>query len=54
MILLLNNKQYIFRKPFSWKLRLILLNTKKEEVLAFLPTANRNLHTYNFGTAIEQ
>jgi hypothetical protein len=48
MALLIGNKQYIFRKPFNWKLRLIMLNTEKEEVLAFLPTANWKLHAYNY------
>jgi hypothetical protein len=49
MTLIINNKQYIFRKPFSWKLRLMMLNADKEEVLAFLPTANWKIHSYNFG-----
>jgi hypothetical protein len=49
MALIINNKQYIFKKPFSWKLRLMMLNTDKEEVLAFLPTANWKIHSYNYG-----
>jgi hypothetical protein len=49
MTLIINNEQYIFRKPFSWKLRLIMLNTEKEEIMAFLPTANWKLHGYNYG-----
>lgn len=48
MTLVINNKQYIFRKPFSWKLRLIMLNAEKEELLAFLPTANWKIHSYNY------
>jgi hypothetical protein len=49
MALIINNKQYIFKKPFSWKLRLMMLNDEKEEVLAFLPTANWKIHSYNYG-----
>jgi hypothetical protein len=49
MTLIINNKQYIFRKPFSLKLRLIMLNTEKEEMLAFLPAANWKIHSYNYG-----
>jgi hypothetical protein len=49
MTLVINNKQYIFRKPFSWKLRLIMLNAEKEELLAILPTANWKIHSYNYG-----
>ncbi len=49
MTLVINNKQYIFRKPFSWKLRLIMLNNENEEILAFLPTANWKIHSYNYG-----
>jgi hypothetical protein len=49
MTLLINNKQYNFKKPFSWKLRLIMLDAEKEEVLAFLPTANWKIHSYNYG-----
>ncbi len=49
MTLIINNKQYVFRKPFSWKLRRLMLNAEKEEVLAFLPTANWKLHSYNYG-----
>lgn len=49
MTLIINNKQYVFKKPFSWKLRLKMLNTEKEEVLAFLPTANCKIHAYNYG-----
>jgi hypothetical protein len=49
MTLAINNKQYIFRKPFSWKLRLIMLNAEKEELLAFLPVANWKIHSYNYG-----
>jgi hypothetical protein len=37
MVLLIHNKQYTFKKPFSWKLRLMMLNAEKEEVLAFYP-----------------
>lgn len=49
MTLVINNKQYIFKKPFSWKLRLLMLNAEKEELLAFLPTANWKIHSYNYG-----
>jgi hypothetical protein len=49
MALVINNKQYVFKKPFSWKLRLMMLNDEKEEVLAFLPTANWKIHAYNYG-----
>jgi hypothetical protein len=49
MVLSINNKQYLFRKPFSWKLRLLMLDEEKEEMLAFLPTANWNIHSYNYG-----
>jgi hypothetical protein len=49
MTLIINNKQYIFRKPFSWKLRLIMFNTEKDEMLAFLPAANWKIHSYNYG-----
>jgi hypothetical protein len=49
MVLLIHNKQYAFKKPFSWKLRLMMLNAEKEEVLAFLPTANWKIHSYNYG-----
>jgi hypothetical protein len=49
MSLVINNKQYVFRKPFSWKLRLVMLNSDQEEVLAFLPTANWQTHSYNYG-----
>jgi hypothetical protein len=49
MALIINNKQYVFKKPFSWKLRLMMLNDEKEEVLAFLPTANWKIHAYNYG-----
>jgi hypothetical protein len=49
MTLIINNKQYLFRKPFSWKLRLVMLNEEEEEVLAFLPTANWEIHSYNYG-----
>jgi hypothetical protein len=48
MVLLIHNKQYTFKKPFSWKLRLTMLNDEKEEVLAFLPTANWKIHSYNY------
>jgi hypothetical protein len=49
MALIINNHQYIFKKPFSWKLRLKMLNAENEEVLAFLPTANWKIHSYNYG-----
>lgn len=49
MMLAINNKQYLFRKPFSWKLRLLMLDEEKEEMLAFLPTANWKIHSYNYG-----
>ena len=49
MMLSINNKQYLFRKPFSWKLRLLMLDDEKEEMLAFLPTANWKIHSYNYG-----
>jgi|JI6StandDraft_1071083.scaffolds.fasta_scaffold00265_21 hypothetical protein len=49
MSLVINNKQYVFRKPFNWKLRLVMLNADGEEVLAFLPTANWKTHAYNYG-----
>lgn len=49
MMLSINNKQYLFRKPFSWKLRLLMLDEEKEEMLAFLPTANWKIHSYNYG-----
>lgn len=49
MALIINNKKYIFKKPFSWKLRLMMINEEKEEVLAFLPTANWKTHSYNYG-----
>jgi hypothetical protein len=49
MTLIINNKQYVFKKPFSWKLRLLMLDAEKEEVLAFLPTANWKTHSYNYG-----
>lgn len=48
MTLIINNKQYIFKKPFSWKLRLVMLDVEKEEVLVFLPTANWKIHGYNY------
>jgi hypothetical protein len=47
--LVINNKEFIFRKPFSWKLRLSMLNTDKEELLAFLPIANWKILSYNYG-----
>jgi hypothetical protein len=47
--LVINNKEYIFRKPFNWKLRLAMLNAEKEELLAFLPVANWKIHSYNYG-----
>jgi hypothetical protein len=46
--LILGNKQYTFKKPFSWKLRFTLLNAEKEEMLALLPSANWKIHSYNF------
>lgn len=49
MTLIINKKQYIFRKPFSWKLRLVMLNDDEEELLAFLPAANWKIHSYNYG-----
>ena len=49
MALVINNKQYVFKKPFSWKLRLKMLNSENEELLAFLPTANWKIHAYNYG-----
>jgi hypothetical protein len=49
MALIINNKQYIFKNPFTWKLRLMMLNDEKEKVLAFLPTANWKIHSYNYG-----
>lgn len=49
MALIINNKQYVFKKLFSWKLRLMMLNDENEEVLAFLPTANWKIHSYNYG-----
>lgn len=48
MALVINNKQYTFKKPFSWKLRLVMLDVEKEEVLAFLPTENWKIHGYNY------
>lgn len=47
--LFINSKEYIFRKPFSWKLRLAMLNAEKEELLAFLPVANWKIRSYNYG-----
>jgi hypothetical protein len=47
--MVINNNHYIFKKPFSWKLRLMVLNAEKEEIMAFLPTANWKLHGYNYG-----
>ncbi len=47
--LVINNKQYVFKKPFTWKLRLKMLNAYNEEILAFLPTTNWKIHSYNYG-----
>jgi hypothetical protein len=52
MTMVINNKQYVFKKPFSWKLRLMVLNEEKEEIMAFLPTANWKLHGYNYGLQV--
>lgn len=49
MTLVINKKQYLFRKPFSWKLRLVMLNEEEEELLAFLPAANWKKYSYNYG-----
>jgi hypothetical protein len=49
MALIINNKEYVFKKPFSWKPRLVMLDAEKEELLAFLPSANWEIHAYNYG-----
>lgn len=48
IILNINDKQYTFKKPLSWKLRFTLLTIDKEEILALLPSANWKIQSYNF------
>lgn len=48
IMLTINDQQYTFKKPFSWKLRFTLLTIDKEEILALLPSANWKIQSYNF------
>lgn len=46
--LVINGQHYIFKKPLNWKLRFVLLNAEKEEVLGLLPQINWNKKCYDF------
>lgn len=46
--LIINDRQYTFRKPFSWKLRFTLVDTQKEEIIGIIPSANWGIHAYNY------
>jgi len=48
MELTVNDQHYIFKKPLGWKLRFVLLNADKEELLALLPVVNWKSHGYDF------
>lgn len=50
----LDNKKNIFKKPLSWKLRFVLLNEEKEEVMALLPSINWQKETYDFSLQINE
>ncbi len=46
--LAINGQQYHFKKPLNWKLRFVLLNAEKEEVLGLLPQINWSKKCYDF------
>jgi hypothetical protein len=50
----LDNKKNIFKKPLSWKLRFVLLNEEREEVMALLPSINWLKETYDFSLQINE